>query len=81
MWRLDQGETFVVTRNGKSVGELSPLRRLRSINTENGTALFHHVPPIDLVETAHDKPTADLLTQRTQARRRRRGCYAAFSPD
>lgn len=48
MRRLDQGETFIVTRNGMPVGELSPLRRLRFVTTETVAALFHHAPPIDL---------------------------------
>jgi prevent-host-death family protein len=30
MRRLDQGESFVITRNGQPVGELTPLRRHRS---------------------------------------------------
>ena len=47
MRRLDQGETFIVTRNGMPVGELSPLRRLRFVTAETVTALFHHAPPID----------------------------------
>ncbi|WP_246133581.1 type II toxin-antitoxin system Phd/YefM family antitoxin [Mycobacterium helveticum] len=32
--QLDQGESFVVTRNGIQVGELSPLRRNRFISAE-----------------------------------------------
>lgn len=47
MRRLDQGETFVVTRNGMPVGELSPLRRLRFVTAETVASLFHHAPPID----------------------------------
>ena len=47
MRRLDQGETFIVTRNGMPVGELSPLRRLRFVTAETVAALFHHAPPID----------------------------------
>ena len=46
MRRLDQGETFIVTRNGMPVGELSPLRRLRFVTAEFVAALFHHAPPI-----------------------------------
>jgi antitoxin (DNA-binding transcriptional repressor) of toxin-antitoxin stability system len=47
MRRLDQGETFIVTRNGMPVGELSPLRRLRFVSAATVAALFHHAPPID----------------------------------
>jgi len=31
MRRLDAGETFIVTRNGVPVGELTPLRRHRFV--------------------------------------------------
>ena len=34
MRRLDAGETFIVTRAGKPVGELSPLHRPRFVNTD-----------------------------------------------
>ena len=47
MRRLDQGENFIVTRNGMPVGELSPLRRLRFVTAETVTALFHRAPSID----------------------------------
>jgi antitoxin (DNA-binding transcriptional repressor) of toxin-antitoxin stability system len=47
MRRLDQGETFIVTRNGMPVGELSPLRRPRFVTAETVAALFHHAPPVD----------------------------------
>lgn len=55
MRRLDQGETFIVTRNGMPVGELTPLRRLRFVSAETVAALFHHAPPIDA-----DRFRADL---------------------
>ncbi|HXO50795.1 MAG TPA: type II toxin-antitoxin system prevent-host-death family antitoxin, partial [Mycobacterium sp.] len=32
MRQLDQGESFVVTRNGVPVGELAPLRRRRFVS-------------------------------------------------
>lgn len=32
MRRLDEGEAFIVTRNGVPVGELMPLRRRRVVN-------------------------------------------------
>ena len=34
MRRLDEGESFVVTRNGVPVGELTPLRRQRFVAAE-----------------------------------------------
>lgn len=47
MRRLDEGESFVVTRNGKPVGELTPLRRLRFVTAESVAQLFQAAPPID----------------------------------
>lgn len=48
MRRLDQGETFVVTRNGVPVGELTPLRRHRFVAAEAAVALFRNAPAIDI---------------------------------
>jgi prevent-host-death family protein len=47
MRQLDEGETFVVTRNGVPVGELTPLRRLRFVSAETAVALFRSAPAID----------------------------------
>lgn len=47
MRRLDDGESFVVTRNGVPVGELTPLRRLRFVTAESIAQLFQSAPPID----------------------------------
>ena len=47
MRRLDAGETFIVTRAGKPVGELSPLHRQRFVNTDTVLGLFHRAPPVD----------------------------------
>ena len=47
MRRLDAGETFIVTRNGVPVGELSPLRRHRFVAAEAAVALFRTAPPVD----------------------------------
>ena len=55
MRRLDEGETFIVTRAGKPVGELSPLRRERFITAETVAALFHRASKIDA-----DRFRADL---------------------
>lgn len=55
MRRLDAGETFIVTRAGKPVGELSPLRRQRFVAADTVAALFHRAPAIDL-----DRFRADL---------------------
>ena len=47
MRRLDQGETFIVTRNGTPVGELAPLRRHRFVQSEAAVAMFRNAPPVD----------------------------------
>jgi len=47
MRRLDQGETFVVTRNGVPVGELSPLRRHRFVTADAAVAMFRAAPSVD----------------------------------
>ncbi len=47
MRRLDQGETFVVTRNGVPVGELTPLRRQRFVSANAAVAMFRNAPGVD----------------------------------
>ncbi len=45
---LDAGQTYVVTRNGVPVGELTPLRRHRFVSTEAAIATFKGAPSVDL---------------------------------
>jgi antitoxin (DNA-binding transcriptional repressor) of toxin-antitoxin stability system len=47
MRELDEGETFIVTRNGVPVGELTPLRRHRFVEAETAVALFKSAPTVD----------------------------------
>jgi prevent-host-death family protein len=47
MRRLDQGESFLVTRNGVPVGELTPVRRARFVRTDSLVALFSGAQSID----------------------------------
>ena len=47
MRRLDRGESFVVTRNGNPVGELTPLHRHRFVSADAVVGLFHAAPGID----------------------------------
>ena len=54
MRRLDQGETFVVTRNGVPVGELIPVRRRRFVPRNNVVAAFAHAPAIDAARFRDD---------------------------
>lgn len=54
MRQLDEGETFIVTRNGVPVGELTPLRRLRFVKAETALAVFRNAPPIDVKQFRAD---------------------------
>lgn len=44
---LDRGETFVVTRHGVPVGELTPLRRHRFVSADTAIAVFRGAPSVD----------------------------------
>ena len=55
MRRLDHGETFIVTRNGTPVAELTPMRRHRFVSTDAVVEMFANAPAID-----SDKFRADL---------------------
>jgi len=44
---LDHGESYIVTRNGQPVGELTPLRRLRFVAAETVSETFRGAPTID----------------------------------
>jgi prevent-host-death family protein len=48
MRQLDQGASFIVTRNGVPVGELLPLRRHRFVRAEAAVAAFRSAPPLEL---------------------------------
>ncbi len=54
MRRLDEGESFVVTRNGVPVGELTPLRRLRFVTAESVTEIFRTAPAVDVQQFRQD---------------------------
>lgn len=47
MRKLDEGETFIVTRNGVPVGELTPLRRHRFVAAEAAVSIFRTAPAVD----------------------------------
>jgi antitoxin (DNA-binding transcriptional repressor) of toxin-antitoxin stability system len=55
MRKVDQGETFVVTRNGVPVGELAPQRRHRFAAAEAVVALFRSAPA-----TSYERFRSDL---------------------
>jgi antitoxin (DNA-binding transcriptional repressor) of toxin-antitoxin stability system len=47
MRALDEGHTFVVTRNGRPVGELRPLRRDRFVDAGTVVEVFRHAPAVE----------------------------------
>jgi antitoxin (DNA-binding transcriptional repressor) of toxin-antitoxin stability system len=47
MRALGRGETFVVTRNGVPVGELTPVRQREFVSAEAAVAVFAGAPEID----------------------------------
>jgi antitoxin (DNA-binding transcriptional repressor) of toxin-antitoxin stability system len=51
---LDQGESFVVTRNGTPVGELTPLRRHRFVTSDAAISMFRGAPGVDLARLRRD---------------------------
>jgi prevent-host-death family protein len=54
MRALDRGESFVVTRNGVPVGELTPLRQRRFVSADAAVALFASAPVVDAARFRHD---------------------------
>ena len=48
MRALDRGESFVVTRNGVAVGELTPLRQRHFVPAAVAVAAFAGAPAIEL---------------------------------
>lgn len=54
MRALTEGETFVITRNGEPIGELSPLRRRRFVRAEAAVELFRTAAPVDASRLRRD---------------------------
>jgi antitoxin (DNA-binding transcriptional repressor) of toxin-antitoxin stability system len=46
MRALDRGKAFVVTRNGRAVGELLPIRQRAFVPAEFAHAAFAGAPPV-----------------------------------
>ena len=47
MRRVEAGESFIVTRNGVPIGELTPLKRRRFVPTEELQEALRGLPRID----------------------------------
>ncbi len=58
MRAVDQGETFIVTRNGDPVGELTPLYRRRFVSALAAVALFRGAPAVDYERFREDLDAA-----------------------
>ncbi len=54
MRALTEGESFIITRNGEPIGELTPLRRRRFVRTEAAMELFRVAAPVDYDRLRHD---------------------------
>ncbi len=66
MRALDAGETFLVTRNGVAVGELTPVRRPSFVSRDAALAAFSGAAPIDATRFRRD---TDLLVDQDPAPR------------
>ena len=51
---LDEGKSFIVTRNGTPVGELRPLRRRRFVSAHAAVEMFSGAPRVDGAILRHD---------------------------
>jgi antitoxin (DNA-binding transcriptional repressor) of toxin-antitoxin stability system len=58
MRQLDEGATFIITRNGVPVGELTALRRHRFVPAETAVAMFKAAPRVDYKRFRADLDTA-----------------------
>jgi antitoxin (DNA-binding transcriptional repressor) of toxin-antitoxin stability system len=47
MRALDEGRSFVVSRNGRPVGELRPLRRDRFVSATVAVEMFRNAPSLN----------------------------------
>lgn len=54
MRALDRGETFVVTRNGVPVAELTPIGRSHFVPIERAIAAFKGAPRVDFRRLRED---------------------------
>lgn len=57
MRALDQGESFIVTRNGVPVGELIPLRQRQFVAADAAVAVVTGAPSIDFDRFRSDVDT------------------------
>lgn len=60
MRRVEAGESFVITRNGKPVADLLPHRKKRLTGRE-AQELFRDLPPMDLGRWYSDRDADDEI--------------------
>ena len=58
---LDEGQSFIVSRNGTPVGELRPLRRHRFVSAHAAVEMYRDAPRVDAATLRHD--IDDLVDQ------------------
>jgi antitoxin (DNA-binding transcriptional repressor) of toxin-antitoxin stability system len=51
---LDEGQSFIVSRNGTPVGELRPLRRHRFVSSHAVVEMFRGAPRVDAATLRRD---------------------------
>ena len=51
---LDDGKSFIVTRNGSPVGELRPLRRHRFVSAQSAVEMFRDAPRVEAATLRRD---------------------------
>jgi len=54
MRRLEEGETFIITRNGKQVGALTPMSRPQFARTIDVLEAFKGLPEMSYAELRRD---------------------------
>lgn len=54
MRELENGNAFIVTRNGQQIGELTPLRKPRFVRSEVLVEMFQGIPRISYEELRAD---------------------------
>ena len=58
---LDEGQSYIVSRNGTPVGELRPLRRHRFVSAHAAVEMFRGAPRVDAATLRRDLD--DLVDQ------------------
>lgn len=60
MREVEEGQSFVITRNGRPVAELVPIRRKR-ITVREAQERMRKLPPIDVEQWYRDREADDAI--------------------